>query len=150
MPCITISITKYDDYICYFAGDDILLSNCIEDNISFVKQHKKVKILFSQLFKFSGKFDIKKKFKAYPQNFPTNLMDPKFTVEDQYKRLLISDRITYTPSCFLNKYTIVSVGGYDEKIISLFKQGVSLETISKELHLSKPEVEFVLKINQIK
>ena len=38
----------------------------------------------------------------------------------------------------------------DEKIISLFKQGVPLETISKELHLSKPEVEFVLKINKIK
>ena len=38
----------------------------------------------------------------------------------------------------------------DEKIISLFKQGVSLDTISKELHLSKPEVEFVLKINKIK
>jgi len=38
----------------------------------------------------------------------------------------------------------------DEKIISLFKQGVPLETISRELHLSKPEVEFVLKINKIK
>ncbi len=38
----------------------------------------------------------------------------------------------------------------DEKIISLFKQGVSLETISRELHLSQPEVEFVLKINKIK
>lgn len=38
----------------------------------------------------------------------------------------------------------------DDKIISLFKQGVSLETISKELHLSQPEVEFVLKINKIK
>ena len=41
-------------------------------------------------------------------------------------------------------------GNDDEKIISLFKQGVSIETISKELHLSKPEVEFVLKINKIK
>lgn len=38
----------------------------------------------------------------------------------------------------------------DQKIISLFKQGVSIETISKELHLSKPEVEFILKINKIK
>lgn len=38
----------------------------------------------------------------------------------------------------------------DEKIISLFKQGVSLDTIARELHLSKPEVEFVLKINKIK
>ncbi|MBN2782332.1 MAG: hypothetical protein JXQ66_03730 [Campylobacterales bacterium] len=41
-------------------------------------------------------------------------------------------------------------GNDDEKIISLFKQGVSLDTISKELHISKAEVEFVLKINKIK
>jgi uncharacterized protein YoxC len=41
-------------------------------------------------------------------------------------------------------------GNDDEKIISLYKQGISLETISKELHISKAEVEFVLKINKIK
>lgn len=41
-------------------------------------------------------------------------------------------------------------GNDDEKIISLFKQGITIETISKELHISKPEVEFVLKINKIK
>ncbi len=41
-------------------------------------------------------------------------------------------------------------GNDDEKVISLFKQGIPLETISKELHISKPEVEFVLKINQLK
>jgi gas vesicle protein len=41
-------------------------------------------------------------------------------------------------------------GNDHEKVISLFKQGVSLETISKELHLSLAEVEFVLKINKIK
>ena len=41
-------------------------------------------------------------------------------------------------------------GNDDEKILSLYKQGVSLDTISKELHISKPEVEFVLKINKIK
>lgn len=41
-------------------------------------------------------------------------------------------------------------GNDDEKIISLFKQGVTLETISRELHISKAEVEFVLKINKIK
>ena len=41
-------------------------------------------------------------------------------------------------------------GNDDEKIISLFKQGIPLETISRELHISKAEVEFVLKINKIK
>ena len=41
-------------------------------------------------------------------------------------------------------------GNDDEKVISLYKQGIDLETISKELHISKAEVEFVLKINKIK
>ncbi|QOP46680.1 hypothetical protein FM071_01640 [Sulfurimonas paralvinellae] len=41
-------------------------------------------------------------------------------------------------------------GNDDEKIISLYKQGISIDAISKELHISKPEVEFVLKINKIK
>jgi len=38
----------------------------------------------------------------------------------------------------------------DDKIISLFTKGVCVDDISKELHISKPEVEFVLKINRIK
>jgi len=41
-------------------------------------------------------------------------------------------------------------GNDDEKVISLFKQGITLETISKELNISQPEVEFVLKINKLK
>lgn len=41
-------------------------------------------------------------------------------------------------------------GNDDAKIVSLYKQGISLETISKELHISQAEVEFVLKINKIK
>ena len=41
-------------------------------------------------------------------------------------------------------------GNDDEKIISLYQQGIDLEIIAKELHISQPEVEFVLKINKIK
>lgn len=41
-------------------------------------------------------------------------------------------------------------GNDDSKITSLFKQGLSIDVIAKELHLSKAEVEFVLKINQLR
>ncbi len=41
-------------------------------------------------------------------------------------------------------------GNDDSKITSLFKQGIDVDAISKELHLSKAEVEFVLKINQLR
>ncbi len=37
----------------------------------------------------------------------------------------------------------------DDKIIALFNKAIPLETIAKELHISKAEVEFVLKINQL-
>ena len=63
----------------------------------------------------------------------------------------ISNRITQLESGVKQISIPTSVhGNDDEKIMSLFKQGVSVETISKELHISQPEVEFVLKINKIK
>jgi len=63
----------------------------------------------------------------------------------------INDRISSLESGVKQISIPTSVhGNDDEKIISLFKQGITLDTISKELHISKAEVEFVLKINKIK
>jgi predicted nucleic acid-binding Zn-ribbon protein len=63
----------------------------------------------------------------------------------------ISTRVSHIESGVKQISIPSSVHGNDDsKIISLFKQSVSIETISKELHISKPEVEFVLKINQLK
>jgi alpha-1,3-rhamnosyltransferase len=42
-------------------------------------------------------------------------MDPSFSANDQFKLLLLCDRISYTPSYFFNRQTILSVGGYDEE-----------------------------------
>ena len=41
-------------------------------------------------------------------------------------------------------------GDDDEKVIAMYKKGIGVEDISRELHISKAEVEFVLKINKIK
>ena len=63
----------------------------------------------------------------------------------------VSTRISQLESGVKQISIPTSVHGNDDgKILSLFKQGVSVETISKELHISQPEVEFVLKINKIK
>jgi len=103
-------------WIKFVAGDDILLSNCIEDNMKYVSEHPEIKVLFSQIYKFSGLYDTSNNYKKYPATIPMNLMNPSFTAEIQYKKLLLSDRITYTPSYFFNKEIILSVGGYDEKL----------------------------------
>ncbi len=128
------------EWIKFCAGDDLLLPDCIKDNMQFVSQNKDVKILFSQLFKFLGKFDLKNTYKEFPLKLPMNLMNPVFTAKDQFNRLLISDRITYTPSYFFNKQAIVSVGGYDEKTkyvedypmwLKLTKAGIRLYFMEK-------------------
>ncbi|CAI6152908.1 MAG: hypothetical protein SPLUMA2_SPLUMAMAG2_00314 [uncultured Sulfurimonas sp.] len=63
----------------------------------------------------------------------------------------VSNRIAHLESGVKQISIPTSVHANDDtKILSLFKQGVSVETISKELHISQPEVEFVLKINKIK
>jgi len=65
--------------------------------------------------------------------------------------LEVESRITQLESGVKQISIPSSIHGHDdEKIISLYQQGVTLDTIAKELHISQPEVEFVLKINKIK
>jgi glycosyltransferase involved in cell wall biosynthesis len=103
------------EWIKFIAGDDILLPNCIRDNMQFVTAHKNASIVFSQVLIYQDEF-VKDKFTAaVPGQYPMNLMNPSFTANDQYKLLLMSDRITYTPSYFFKKQTLLEVGCYDEE-----------------------------------
>ncbi|SFV75484.1 Putative periplasmic protein [hydrothermal vent metagenome] len=38
----------------------------------------------------------------------------------------------------------------DSKVIALYQQGIDIDTIAKELHISNAEIEFILKLNKIK
>ncbi|WP_445454321.1 glycosyltransferase family 2 protein [Flavobacterium sp. 25HG05S-40] len=102
------------DWIKLIAGDDILLPNCIADNMQFVKEHPNAHIVFSQVKLYEGTFEEKNYIKSIPTNYPENLMKATFSAQDQYKILLVADRIQYTPSYFFNKKAIAKVGGYDE------------------------------------
>jgi glycosyltransferase involved in cell wall biosynthesis len=102
------------DWIKMIAGDDILLPNCIEDNMKFVSENPQAQIIFSQVRLYEDTFEEKNFLKTIPKSFPDNLMHPSLTAHDQYKLLLIADRLHYTPSFLLNKKAITKVGGYDE------------------------------------
>jgi glycosyltransferase involved in cell wall biosynthesis len=103
------------DWIKFIAGDDILLPECIEDNIQFALQATDRKIVFSQVLLYKDVFTESSFIKKVPQDFPVNLLDPAFDAAHQFKLLLLSDRINYTPSYFFNKSALLSVGGYDEE-----------------------------------
>jgi glycosyltransferase involved in cell wall biosynthesis len=103
------------EWIKLIAGDDILLPNCISDNMSYVAANEGSSIIFSQVLVFDNTFESKNFTEAIPVSYPMNLMDPAFSAEKQYKLLLLSDRITYTPSYFFKKQELLDIGLYDEE-----------------------------------
>ncbi|MDP1785033.1 MAG: hypothetical protein Q8K81_06365 [Sulfuricurvum sp.] len=61
------------------------------------------------------------------------------------------NRLRYLEERIRNLSLPTSISGMDdEKVISRYNQGIEVDVIAKELRLSKPEVEFVLKINQLR
>ncbi|MBD3809061.1 MAG: hypothetical protein IE884_00855 [Sulfuricurvum sp.] len=61
------------------------------------------------------------------------------------------NRLRYLEERIRNLSLPASISGLDdEKVISRYNQGMEVDAIAKELRLSKAEVEFVLKINQLR
>jgi len=61
------------------------------------------------------------------------------------------NRLRYLEERIRNLSLPTSISGLDdEKVISRYNQGAEVDAIAKELRLSKAEVEFVLKINQLR
>lgn len=104
-------------WINFLAGDDTLKPRCIEDNMLWLASHPEVKVLFSYLEVYQNSFEPQNligKSPGDPYN-PKSIMARNRSAESQYKMLLVSDRIHYTPSAYLNRDTLISVGGFDER-----------------------------------
>ena len=91
------------DWIKFVAGDDILLPDCLTHNMAYVLDHPSVHIVFSQVKIYQDTFADKNYTQTSPESYPNNLMHPSLSANDQYRLLLVHDRIHYTPSYFFNK-----------------------------------------------
>lgn len=100
-------------YIKFIAGDDILLPNCIEDNLIFAEKEKAA-FVFSlcQLFTNDKKNHDHLKYLILCQN--RNMRYFKLDAEQQY-RALLRKNFVMAPSAFINKDILNSLGGFDEK-----------------------------------
>jgi alpha-1,3-rhamnosyltransferase len=112
--CNRCIASAQSNWIKFIAGDDILFPNCIADNIDFVNENTDAKILFSQIKVYQDTFEEKNFNKITPGIYPNALFKDSIKALDQYKLLLVEDRIHFTPSYFFNKQAILKVGGYDE------------------------------------
>jgi len=131
------------DWLKYIAGDDILLPDCIADNVSFIQQNPEANIIFSQVKIYQDTFEEENYVRTMPLNFPENIMSAKLTAADQYQLLLLSDRINYTPSSFVNKQIQINIGGFDEtnRLVEDYPMWLQLTNSGQKLfYFHKPTV----------
>jgi len=104
------------DWIKYIGADDTLLPDCISNNVIHVKDNPNIKVLFSQVNMYINDFMETNFLYTTPDHIDNkSILWDQYDSEIQYKMLLISDRIHFTPSIFLNTDTLKSVGGFDER-----------------------------------
>lgn len=105
------------DWIKLLGGDDTLKPNCVEDNMSWIAFHPQTKVLFSRVEVYRDNFKPNNLLITTPgiPYDPKGIMAADRSAESQYKMLLVSDRIHYSPSVFLHRETLLSVKGFDER-----------------------------------
>lgn len=93
------------DWVKFIAGDDILLENCIENNIRYVQANPQIKVLFSQCeyFNHSSSIGIR------PQGPEIDFF--YLDAKQQLDKLLINNVIPCTPTAFFYRKIFID-GNY--------------------------------------
>lgn len=128
------------EWLKLIAGDDLLLPNCIEDFINFVKSNPSCLIVFSRFSSFVTKEGhiVKKKTLPDDQVFD-NLKKCKDSREQLF--LYLEKTPNITPSLFYRKSLVEKVGCFNERyrlfedtpfIVEVLKSGTRLFCLEKE------------------
>ena len=105
------------EWIKFLGADDTLKPNCIEDNMKWISQHQDIQVLFSGVDLYKNIFKEENLIKRIMGNLsnPGFILSSNHTADIQYKMLLLSDRIHFSPSLFIRRQTLLSIGGFDER-----------------------------------
>lgn len=95
-------------WIKFIAGDDILSDQCVNDFISFLGQHPEAKFLFGSVVPFAGETVYKPILapREFIQGCPRR----------QLRLLLKKGNCILGPASFINRETLISIGGLDRRI----------------------------------
>lgn len=128
------------EWLKFIAGDDLLMPNCVLDNITHVLKDPTINVLYSYLRIYKNTFTEDNFIKRSPGTFPTHIISPSITAEEQYQLLLAGDKIPFTPGMFLNRQAILKAGLPKEHLFSedyqtklnLTRSGFKLNFLEKE------------------
>lgn len=100
------------EWIKSVAGDDLLLQNCIQDNITFVLKNNLIKVLQSK----THIIDANSKVIGSALELDSYFISRNASAADQH-RLLLRKYISNTTTIFINRDVIEKHGYHDESII---------------------------------
>ncbi|NMH88333.1 glycosyltransferase [Flavivirga algicola] len=123
------------EWLKFIAGDDILDINCVKSYMDFVnKDQLKPSFLFSNLVFFQNSID---------NIVRVDQIDKLITKKQKHQFLdYLCDRPTITPSGFISKEILVSLGGYNEKyrlledvplFIKALRKGIPFNLLNENL-----------------
>jgi glycosyltransferase involved in cell wall biosynthesis len=129
------------EWIKPIAGDDSLESECIRENVNYVLNNKDVFVLFSHLKVYNNNFSDENYVSLEPLTPPTDLINPTISAQQQFRLLLIRDRVGYVASQFFKKEILLDLNGWDERYevednpmwLKLTKNGYKLHFLEKAL-----------------
>lgn len=101
------------EWIKPIAGDDVLLKNCIENNMKFIKGNNDVKILFSKAIRFNDELTKENIIDEVP--YRKEIYKKK--AETQFLELLIRGSFPITPTVFVNRDFLKKINYFEEKYI---------------------------------
>ncbi len=130
------------EWLTFPAGDDTLKPDCIKENMDWIASRPEIKVLLSGVDVYNDTFKPENYISTTPLSpIPDNsIVAKERNASEQYQMLLTSDRIHFTPSLFLNRKTLISIGSFDERFrlledyplwLNLTKNGHKLEFMDK-------------------
>lgn len=104
-------------WVKFIGGDDALLPDGLTDNMHFIAHHPETRVLFSRVNNYNQVFTPENYLGTSPKGEinQKSILSLDRSAESQYRLLLLSDRIHFTPSAVMHRETLLSVGGFDER-----------------------------------
>lgn len=131
--------TAQGEWIKFLAADDILKASCIEDNMEWISRNPEVKVLFSRIEIFRNTFEQSNFINTVPGSPYDNkgILSVNRSAGSQYKMLLLGDRIHFSPSLFIAREILLSIGGFDERfrLLEDYPLWLNLTKNGHKLHL---------------
>lgn len=128
--------TATSEWIKTIAGDDILLSNCLTDNIEYAIKNPHCSAIFSIMQSFESEGGFIKTGILQPENHRFSFFEK--SAEQQLNSLLI-DSFNFAPTSFLKKSLLCKVGYADDsyKLIEDLPLWIKITSIGERLHFFK-------------